>query len=47
MFPTQETGSHGSINFYKGSKGWTIFAVVGVLVSIIYEVLALYMSFDS
>ena len=38
MFPTQETGSHGSVSFNKGSKVWTIVAFAGVLISVIYDV---------
>ena len=39
MLPNQSLDIYRSVNFYKGSKGWTIFAWVGVAVSIVYYVL--------
>ena len=42
MLPNQKLDIYRSVNLYKGSKGWTIFAWVGVLVSVTYDVLTYY-----
>ena len=39
MLPNQNLDVYKSVNFYKGSKGWTILAWMGVLLSVTYDVL--------
>ena len=46
MLPNQKLDIYRSVNFCKGSKGWTILAWVGVIVSITYEALKLSRTLD-